>query len=75
MAEQGILLPDGSQKRPDRIILKDEEAIIVDFKTGSEFEKHQKQVKEYMNLVASLSQKNTKGYLCYLEDGRVVEVD
>lgn len=74
MAEQGVLLPDGSHKRPDRIILKDEEAIIVDFKTGSEFEKHQKQVKEYMDLVASLSQKNTKGYLCYLEDGKIIEV-
>jgi ATP-dependent exoDNAse (exonuclease V) beta subunit len=74
MAEQGILLPDGAQKRPDRIILKDKEAIIVDFKTGSEFEKHQKQVKEYMDLVASLSQKNTKGYLCYLEDGKILEV-
>jgi ATP-dependent exoDNAse (exonuclease V) beta subunit len=74
MAEQGILLPDGSQKRPDRIILKDKEAIIVDFKTGSEFEKHQKQVKEYMDLVSSLSQKTSKGYLCYLEDGKIVEV-
>ncbi|WP_194974372.1 UvrD-helicase domain-containing protein [Aquiflexum lacus] len=75
MAEQGILLPDGSQKRPDRIILKEKEAIIVDFKTGSEFEKHQKQVKEYMDLVSSLSQKTCKGYLCYLEDGKIVEVE
>ncbi|WP_194777399.1 UvrD-helicase domain-containing protein [Pararhodonellum marinum] len=74
MAEQGILLPDGSQKRPDRIILKDHEAIVVDFKTGAAFKGHQLQVREYMDLVASLSQKNTKGYLCYLEDGRVVEV-
>ncbi|WP_373496320.1 UvrD-helicase domain-containing protein [Aquiflexum sp.] len=75
MAEQGILLPDGSQKRPDRIILKEKEAIIVDFKTGEAYEEHQKQVKEYMDLVASLSQRSTKGYLCYLEDGKIVEVE
>lgn len=73
MVEQGILLPDGYQKRPDRIIIKDKEVIIVDFKTGAEYEGHQKQVREYMDLVASLSQKTAKGYLCYLENGKVVE--
>lgn len=74
MTEQGILLPDGTQKRPDRIILKEKEAVIVDFKTGTKSEKQQKQVKEYMELVASLTRKNTRGYLCYLEDGKIVEV-
>jgi len=75
MAEQGILLPDGTQKRPDRIILKEQEAIIVDFKTGEEYEKHSRQVKEYMDLVKGLIKKEVKGYLCYLESGRVVEVE
>ena len=75
MTEQGILHPDGTQKRPDRIILTEKEAIIVDFKTGTESEKHQKQVKEYMGLVASLTGKNTKGYLCYLEEGKILEVE
>jgi ATP-dependent exoDNAse (exonuclease V) beta subunit len=75
MAEQGILLPDGTQKRPDRIILKEHEAIIVDFKTGEEYEKHSRQVKEYMDLVKGLTKKEVKGYLCYLESGKVVEVE
>jgi ATP-dependent exoDNAse (exonuclease V) beta subunit len=74
LSEQGILLPDGSQKRPDRIILKKDISIIVDFKTGVESTKHESQVQVYKDLVAGLTQKPVKGYLCYLESGKVVEV-
>jgi len=64
LAEQGILLPGGKQKRPDRIILNDGEAMIVDFKTGEAQSRYANQVREYMELVTELSQKPTKGYLC-----------
>jgi ATP-dependent exoDNAse (exonuclease V) beta subunit len=74
LAEQGILLPGGKQKRPDRIILKDTEALIVDFKTGEAQSRYVSQVREYMELVSTLSQKPTKGYLCYLETGLIEEV-
>jgi ATP-dependent exoDNAse (exonuclease V) beta subunit len=74
LAEQGILLPGGKQKRPDRIILKDSEAIIVDFKTGEAYEKYEKQVREYMDLVGKLASKPVKGFICYLETGKIVEV-
>jgi CRISPR/Cas system-associated exonuclease Cas4 (RecB family) len=47
----------------------------VDFKTGEEYEKHSRQVKEYMDLVNRLTKKEEKGYLCYLESGKVVEVE
>ena len=74
LAEQGILLPGGKQKRPDRIILRDKESIIVDFKTGEELEKYGNQVREYMTLVQKLTQKPVKGYLCYLESGKIETV-
>ncbi|REG83433.1 UvrD-helicase domain-containing protein [Algoriphagus antarcticus] len=74
LAEQGILLPGGKQKRPDRIILKDTEALIVDFKTGEAQSRYANQVREYMELVSKLSQKQAKGYLCYLETGLIEEV-
>ncbi len=75
LAEQGILLPGGKQKRPDRIILRSTESIIVDFKTGEELEKYGNQVREYMNLVQKLTQKPVKGYLCYLETGKIETVN
>ncbi|HSF53152.1 MAG TPA: UvrD-helicase domain-containing protein [Algoriphagus sp.] len=75
LAEQGILLPGGKQKRPDRIILREHESVIVDFKTGEEFEKYRNQVREYMTLVQKLTQKPVKGYLCYLETGKIETVN
>lgn len=74
LAEQGIILPGGKQKRPDRIILRPTESIIVDFKTGEELEKYGNQVREYMTLVQKLTQKPVKGYLCYLETGKIETV-
>jgi len=75
LAEQGILLPGGKQKRPDRIILRENESIIVDFKTGEAFEKYEKQVRDYMDLVYKLTQKPVKGYLCYLETGKIEQIN
>lgn len=74
LTEQGILLPGGKQKRPDKIILKEHEAVVVDFKTGEEYSKYEKQVRGYMDLVKGLSGKTTKGYLCYLESGKILEI-
>ncbi len=74
LSEQGILLPGGKQKRPDRIILNEKEAVIVDFKTGEAQSRYANQVREYMSLVSDLSHKETKGYLCYLESGLIEEV-
>lgn len=75
LAEQGILLPGGKQKRPDRIILKESEAIIVDFKTGEIYEKYEKQVLEYMDLVGHLAAKPVRGFICYLETGEIIKID
>ncbi|MBD8489988.1 UvrD-helicase domain-containing protein [Echinicola sp. CAU 1574] len=75
LSEQGILIPGGKQKRPDRVIIRGNEAIVVDFKTGDEQEKYIQQVREYMALVAGLGSYLVKGYLCYLETGKIIEVD
>lgn len=74
LPEQGILLPGGKQKRPDRVILEGEKAIVVDFKTGEKLPNYEKQVKEYVELVSGLTSMHTVGYLCYLESGEIVKV-
>lgn len=74
LSEQGILLPGGAQKRPDRILIGKDQALVIDFKTGEKRETHLHQVKEYMGLVAKLSQLPVKGYLCYLEPTEILEV-
>lgn len=72
LTEQGILLPGGVQKRPDRILIGEEEALVIDFKTGVKRESHAHQVQEYMALVKTLTQVPVKGYLCYLEPTEII---
>ncbi|QDH81630.1 AAA family ATPase [Echinicola soli] len=74
LTEQGVLLPGGRQKRPDRIVINGRVAEVIDFKTGEELEKYQRQVREYMALVAGLGDYQVKGFLCYLETGKIIEV-
>lgn len=74
LAEQGILLPGGLQKRPDRIILYEKEIHVVDFKTGEIRTSHQKQVQEYQDLVTQLTDLPVRGFLCYLEPTEIIEV-
>jgi CRISPR/Cas system-associated exonuclease Cas4 (RecB family) len=72
LTEQGILEPGGTQKRPDRILIEKDEALVIDFKTGVKRESHVLQVREYMALVETLTQLPVKGYLCYLEPTEII---
>ncbi len=74
LSEQGIILPGGKQKRPDRVLLKSDSAVVVDFKTGEKNTRYTLQVKEYMELVSKLTGKPASGYLCYLETGEIEEI-
>lgn len=74
LAEQGILIPKGGQKRPDRIFISEKEALVVDFKTGARKAEHQEQVRSYVQLVAAIVHKPVKGYVCYLEPTEIIEV-
>lgn len=60
LSEHPVLLPDGSTLRPDKVILKDNHATIVDFKTGSFRPEHEKQLTQYGAVL------NQMGYHCTL---------
>ncbi|MCC5938686.1 MAG: UvrD-helicase domain-containing protein [Lunatimonas sp.] len=75
LSEQGILLPNGTFKRPDRILLFPDHAEVIDFKTGLQREFHTEQVGEYMKLVGELTGSPVKGYLCYLDEMAIVEIE
>jgi ATP-dependent exoDNAse (exonuclease V) beta subunit len=75
LTEQAIILPGGSSKRPDRILVMEGKAVVIDFKTGGEKENHNTQVREYIALVSALTQKPTEGYLVYIESGMIKKID
>jgi ATP-dependent exoDNAse (exonuclease V) beta subunit len=74
LVEQGIILPGGQQKRPDRILVGKDCVTVVDFKTGEAQEKYMPQLLGYMALVREMTGLPAKGFICYLESTEIVEV-
>lgn len=74
--EVDILLPSGDAKRPDRVIIYPDCAVVVDYKFGSrELEdKHQKQVSKYKELLEGMGYSPVEGYLWYINENYVTEV-
>ncbi|MCX5698810.1 MAG: UvrD-helicase domain-containing protein [Candidatus Omnitrophica bacterium] len=65
--EKEVVSRFGDTKRIDRLILKDDEAVIVDFKSGTEEEGQTGQVKEYMDLISAIyPKKKVRGCLLWL---------
>ena len=52
--------------RPDRILKSDKGYIIVDFKTGMETEKNDRQIETYKSVLENLGMKVLKTQLIYL---------
>ena len=61
--------------RPDRVMMKDNEIIVADYKTGNEYASYHDQVRRYMQIMKTMyPEKNISGYLLYLDKAKVVEV-
>ncbi len=72
--EKDILVPGGEVKRPDRIIIRDDRVIIVDFKFGKEMPGHPKQIGVYRQLLTDMGYQKVEAYLWYVDQSRVVAV-
>ena len=72
IVETDILLPAGNTKRPDRIILKGDKTIIVDFKFGEEKYSYKKQVRNYAMLLENMGYRNIEAFLWYV-DKNIIE--
>lgn len=70
-----ILLPNGKFVRPDRIMVKGDMAVVVDYKFGEhEDKKYDKQVKAYVDYVRKIGYKNVSGFLFYVALNKIIEV-
>lgn len=73
--EVPILLPDGEFRRIDRLNRTESQTVIIDFKTGTNRSKDHEQVREYTNILQRMGYTGIKGYLIYLKECDVVEVE
>ncbi|MGP1435334.1 MAG: UvrD-helicase domain-containing protein [Phocaeicola sp.] len=62
-------------RRPDRVMIKDGEVVVVDFKFGIPREEYHHQVNEYIGLLKQMGYTNIKGYLWYIFDNQLEEVE
>lgn len=67
---------DGSMEehRPDRVMMRDGQVIVVDFKFGTPKKAHHAQVQRYIALLASMGYHNISGYLWYFYSNRIEPV-
>lgn len=73
-SEMNIILGNGDVKRPDRVMLKSDGVVVVDFKTGEEREENNRQVEEYKEILQSMGYNPVEGYLLYINQNKVEQV-
>ena len=66
--EASILLPDGSLFRPDRMLFKEREVVILDYKTGIRKSNHNDQLKNYARLMNEMDFTVKEAFLVYLNE-------
>ncbi|KQC01533.1 DNA helicase UvrD [Pedobacter sp. Hv1] len=72
ITEKNIIDAQGKMHRPDRLLLNDNEVIILDYKfTLEESDKHIEQVENYKNLMLAMGYQNVKTYLFYAISGKL----
>ncbi len=73
--ERDVLLGEGNTLRPDRVIVKGDEAIVIDYKFGKNKEKaHIRQVGAYKKLLQQMNYKKVSAFILYGKLDEVVEV-
>lgn len=72
--EASILLSDGKMKRPDRVVIRDNKALIIDYKTGAKSAGHIRQVEEYKSILSKMGYGEVAGYLIYFSEPELVAV-
>ena len=66
--EKDIILSNGQLIRPDRLAIKDNEAIIIDYKTGAVNNKYEQQLQLYTTQLEMMGYKVSKKILVYINE-------
>jgi ATP-dependent helicase/nuclease subunit A len=72
--EADIIASDGTLLRPDRVMIKGNKAIVVDYKTGKKNSKYPDQISAYINVLVELGYQEVQGFIYYINLGLLEEV-
>ena len=72
--ERTILLATGEAYQPDRVVVKNNQTTIIDYKTGEQKPEHEKQINNYKSLLTQMGYQNIQACLLYIKDGKLLVV-
>jgi ATP-dependent exoDNAse (exonuclease V) beta subunit len=75
LREQAIVVSENETKRPDLIIKKENETLVLDYKTGMPNGKYIKQLKNYCETLREMNFPNVKGYVFYTGSKQLEEIE
>ncbi len=73
--ERNIIRPGNTSKRPDRVMTRGKEAVVIDYKFGEESNIYKKQIADYMHELQKMGYTDTKGYIWYVPTGKIVQIE
>ena len=73
--EKVIIDLKGRSHIPDKILLREDGILVVDFKTGQKSPDHKKQLQEYLQLLQEMGNTKVRGEIYYTESGEISSVD
>jgi ATP-dependent exoDNAse (exonuclease V) beta subunit len=69
--EKSIMNSEGEIFRPDRLILKENSAFVLDFKTGKAKESHLEQITNYKQLLLETGINEVKAFVVYVDEENI----
>lgn len=74
--EVDILFGKGLSKRPDRVMIKNDRVVVIDYKFGEiQDKRYPYQVRNYLELIRKMGYDKVDGYLWYVELGKIEAVN
>lgn len=65
--ESEIITPDGEILRPDRIVVKNNMAVVIDYKTGLKRQADVNQINRYASMLLKMGYEDVRKYLVYFD--------
>jgi predicted Ser/Thr protein kinase len=72
--EQLILAGENELKKPDKVFIKANEVLVIDFKTGKVDQKHMEQIVAYGNLLEEIYARPSRCLLYYSSLNQLTEL-
>lgn len=66
--EVSVITEDGNVRRPDRIVIKSDHVMIIDYKTGREYQKkYEEQLAEYQKCLIDMGYRDVRWNILYID--------